>query len=157
MECTKHRTVGTVERISAGLAGVLWLLLAQAKLDSVPQVQAYLAALLGGHVDTPWIATCLIAAEAALGLSLITAAITSRVSVPCIASAVVSAIAVAVIVLAHTDVKCGCLGRFVEATRGRRMIVAGVLLFLSVTGIGGSLRPRDGPVPSGRTEEGRQP
>lgn len=135
--------VAVVESCSASsiysvLAGGLWLSLGAAKLLDPAEFHRYLARLLGTGALSAIVSWMISGGEVAMGTWMIAGGLWKRnragVLLWCSSSA---ALATVFIGLFHSpDVPCGCFGSSIEATRDRRLVVGGALLFLSLAALG---------------------
>jgi hypothetical protein len=119
-----------------GLAlGVTWIALAFVKVTSPGVLAAHIESALGWPAHwTRAAAWSIIAGEATLGVSILLRGRLSWAHVPVVVSLVASAAMVAVALLTPaTASPCGCFGSLADSTEGRRVVVAGVLLFLGAS------------------------
>ena len=113
---------------------VLWLLVGAAKAFSPHRYVAWIGFALGvSHATATWLAWITITVEVGLGVAIL---LLSSRSIALLASCLLGCVTALVALLGLGGADCGCFGAFGAAESYRRILVAGVVVFLSVDALG---------------------
>jgi uncharacterized membrane protein YphA (DoxX/SURF4 family) len=114
--------------------GLVWLVLCGVKLASPTTFQRYLAGDVGFGLQVgvalAWIVILL---EGLLGCVLVTPGCRGKRAATLLSTLFAFVVLLYVCAFSGTSEVCGCFGTAIQASRARRLIVAGAILFLSAS------------------------
>lgn len=116
-------------------AGIIWITLGLSKAWSPEGLTSFLAASAPAVAD---LAICLSLLEIALGLAVIRSAFIPHSTTPLVGTVALGLLFAGLsVVPGPHGADCGCFGKVARTTQGRKLVVAGTLVFLGIAGFGG--------------------
>ena len=114
------------------MVGLIWILLGLAKASDPEPITQFLTRMGGSSDAARVLAPLVMGVEVGLGLLMLAALAYSRLCGPALLVSLLLSGAFGLITLTlGPDARCGCLGAFGKEVYGRKLLLAGALMFCS--------------------------